>query len=390
MRKNHEKNQRLLSRSTTLLLFGCIIVLLIVSIIKYAVFHVDLSDILNDVVSEIPGTLISIIVFNIAYEYLTRQESEEELSESIAEVVLGDSKVIENFSREQRLHYIRSIMGTLTGEDKRDIIYEMIEPQLEDRVLNYRKSFLYHIRVEQLDPEMEEYFTPEKYLQIWEFLRYERHCSEGFPPGDVCVGFFLDEKGLTEGFLNQNYIFRENLLIDPAEMQRIKAMTPQERIEFVETCMDLTLSLSGRERKIRDVEAADNGLLVKYDAADLGTDYEVIVTFKMPQKKEQYMIVVISEYTYSPQIWFEYQQNRVRVQAYEFLDKEPRQVSDEVTRDGHIKLNPAGWIYPVRGAVFEIFDKKESAKAAVPETAVPEIVKLDSKPEEQKTLPTGV
>ncbi len=365
MREHHEKNQRLLSRSTILLLFGCIIVLLIVSIIKYAVFQVELRDILNDVVSEIPGTLISIIVFNIAYEYLTRKEAEEELSENLAEVILGDSKVIQSFSKEQKLRYLHALMGSLTGSDKRDILFEMIQPELEDQALNYRKNFLYHIRIENPDPEMRHWFKNdmEDYVQIWEFLRYERHCSDGFPSGEVCLGFFIDEKGLAEGFADRNYVFRETLIIEPKLLDIIKNLDEAKRIEFMEICMDLTFSLDGRERKIRGVEAAPNGLLVRYDAADIRDDYEVIVTFKMPQLKNQYIIVVISEFTYSPQIWFEYQQKDIRVQAYEFLDKEPRQIGDEATRDGHIKLNPDGWVYPVRGAVFEIFSKKAEKKS---------------------------
>ena len=358
---NHEKNQRLLNRSTLLLLFGCIIILLIFSYIKFALYDVPISSLIDDIISGIPGTLLSIIIFNVAYEYLTKDETSEEISEKVASVLVGNPEIMGSFDKNARIEFIKSTMTSLIGEKKAGIVYDMLDPYITNETLCYKRNFHYQIDIEEYP--MEKYFSTSDYLQISEDFSYERCCENAFDTDEVCVGFFVDDRGLMDGFQNKSYVFRENLDVNRADMDALKDLSEEEKVDLIEKYFDLTLFMDNQrlERKAINIVTHGNsvtGIVVtyKFENINLSNPYSVRVAFKMPQLRKSYLLVVISEMTYSPQIWLHYDPHKIAVSAYEFLDQSPQIIDDADAIDGRIRVCPPGWVYPVRGIVFTIGD----------------------------------
>ena len=357
---NSNKNKRLMNMATLILLFGCIIVLLVISYIKYDVFDAPVSSILDDVISDIPGTLLSIIIFNIAYEYLTKDEAAEEISERVASVLLGNPEVMESFEKDTRLTFIQSTMTSLIGSEKADIVYGLLEPYVCNDTLCYKKNFHYHIYID--DNQMGNIFDSSNYLTVSEYLSYERYCDEKFDAQEVCIGFFPDENDLKDVFKDKTFVFRESLKIKKADLEYLCNLNDADKNKFVEQKLNVSLLINNEDLKINEVKITDKGIVVSFltDKVQIDNSYTVRVAFNMPLLRNSYLLVVISEMTLSPNVWLRYNSQKMSISAYEFLDQDPQQINDSDSVKGNISICPHGWIYPVRGIVFTIDDKEDT------------------------------
>lgn len=105
-------------RSLTILFFIFTVVIWVaLLLVKMVLFEFSAMDLFDDIVSNILGILPPIIIFNFVFEYFTQKYESDEISEKIADTIMGKSEIMNRFKTEQKIDFIKSTIATMVDSE---------------------------------------------------------------------------------------------------------------------------------------------------------------------------------------------------------------------------------------------------------------------------------
>lgn len=336
-------------------------------IVKFFVGGMQLRELFDEILSNILGILPPIILFNFAYEYITKDYMADEISEEITQTLMSNPRALEAFDKDIKREFVKSTIASLVGPDKIDAVYGAIEPYLIYQH-NVRSSFDYSIEIRHFQPEAEKdpiwrsFFDAGLYYKVKEKFSCQKILT-GFAAksNEFRLGFFSNLSQLDSELKNQNYLFRENLTIRAEELQALAAMTDEEKCRFVVETMRLNVYLNQIRAELVSCTVDENGIIAELKTAsfiDSQNDIEMEIGFYMPQlKKPCEFLVSITEPTLAPKIHLLYDENTMEVRTYPFLDEEADLLEKASQMPGEVYICPKGWIYPIKGVVFIVDER---------------------------------
>ncbi|MCM1299690.1 MAG: hypothetical protein NC203_05285 [Firmicutes bacterium] len=365
-------------RSLTILFFIVTAVIWIaLLLVKMYFFEFSPEALFDDIVSNILGILPPIIIFNFVYEYYTQKYESDEISEKIADTIMGRSDIMSRFKDEQKIDFIGSTINTMVSPEAAEMTNAVIYPYITNSY-NIRTYFKYSIILR--DYETHPLFPKDRYMKVYENFKFtKKYINDDNLPQDFHVGFITANHELDTALRNQNYIFQENLSIDDKELQQLLAMSEEECKKIVMEEMQLSVYIDDLKAEMTDITFTAAGidmafhsehvnkLLKKFEPGvnmgkyDYKTEHSVEISFAMAQiKGHSEFLVSINEPTYSPIIQLSYPESSMSIRAYSFLNDGDESSVEKATHNvGTYEFCIQNkWIYPVGGVVFVIDDLK--------------------------------
>lgn len=360
-------------RSLTILFFIITaIVWVALLLVKVIFFEFSADDLMNDIISNILGILPPIIIFNFVFEYFTQKYESDEISEKIADTIMGKSDIMSRFKDEQKIDFIKSTIGTMVDPEAAEMTGAVIYPYITNSY-NIRTYFKYSIILRNYENNPD--FPKEKYMKVYEDFKFtKKYINDENLPQDFHVGFITANHELDTALRNQNYIFQENLSIDKAEMDKLLALEPEKQKKTVLEEMQLSVYIDNLKAEITGVSFSPAGIdislhsehitrtLKKFAPGTVGkydykTEHSVEISFAMPQiKGHSEFLVSINEPTFAPIIQLSYPETTMSVKAFSFLNDGDESSVERATHNiGTYEFCIQNkWIYPVGGVVFVI------------------------------------
>ena len=237
MKKDKNSRRHGLRTITIMLALITTAVWLILLLVKYIVSGLDLASLFDDIIANILGILPPIILFNFLYEYLTKEHVADEMTEQITQTLMSNPQAIDLFDEQPKKEFVRATIQTLVGEEECEMVYGVVEPYLSQHY-NIRRFFRYSITLR--DYTDNSLFPADRYLRVYEYLKYKKHYIGDNTLGrQFQIGFFVDNGELDKELHGQSYLFRENLTLDPDQLQTLIAWSDEEKRRFVEKDMSL-------------------------------------------------------------------------------------------------------------------------------------------------------
>lgn len=364
-------------RSLTILFFIFTVVIWVaLLLVKMVLFEFSPMDLFDDIVSNILGILPPIIIFNFVFEYFTQKYESDEISEKIADTIMGKSEIMNRFKTEQKIDFIKSTIATMVDPEAAEMTSAVIYPYITNSY-NTRTYFKYSIILR--DYEGSDIFDKDRYMKVYEDFKYtKKYINEDNLPQDFHVGFITANQELDSALRNQNYIFQENLNIDENEIKTFLESDPSQWKKMVMEEMQLSVYIDDLKAEITDVSFSPAGIdislhsehitktLKKFSPGSVGkyeykTEHSIEVSFAMAQRKgHSEFLVSINEPTYAPIIQLSYPETTMSVKAFSFLnDGDESSVERAIHNVGTYEFCIQNkWIYPVGGVVFVIDNLK--------------------------------
>ncbi len=334
---------------------------LLLLIYKYFTTGISADQVIDDIMANLVGMLIPIIIFNFVYEYLTKDKIAEDMSQTITETLMANAQSIATFSQETKEAFVETTVGTIVGDEYKSMAYDVIKPYLKNH-FNIRPFFKYNFILREYDI-CDPIFTKEKYMQVYESLVFKRKYAPGKSlPQKFAIGFFTDAERLDSELRSENYIFSENFKIDSTEMDSLKAFTNEKRLDYIKNNMGVQVFINDNEAQITDINVGDFGMDINFISnhtknKDDEQLYKVEITFNMPQKKGiSEILVSLTEPTFSPLIQLSYPESTMKVKMHSFLNGgDDALVQNAMRSTGVCDICLENtWIYPVSGVIFII------------------------------------
>lgn len=364
-------------RSFTILFF-CVtsIIWLLLLVLKLHFFGFDINELLDEIVSNILEILPPIIIFDFAYEYFTRRYESDEISEKIADTIMGCSDIMSRFQEEQKIDFIRSTVKTMVSPETAEMTSAIIYPYITNSY-NIRTFYKYSIILR--DNMESTLFSGKKYIKVYENIRFtKRYINHEELNQEIKVAFINVNQKLDDALRNQKYLFMENLSIADEELKKIIEKERDERKRLIEEEMLFTVYIDNVKVEIKDVEATEEAIIIVLQlgntneclktvkSKNLGNtrngeggrkEHSIEISFAMPQiKGRSELLVSLNEPTYAPIIELSYPETIMEVKAYSFLNNGS---DSSVARATHTIGTyefciQNEWIYPVSGVFFVI------------------------------------
>ncbi len=365
-------------RSLTILFFIITAIIWVaLLLVKMVFFEFDPNALFDDIVSNILGILPPIIIFNFVFEYFAQKYESDEISEKIADTIMGKSGIMSCFKDEQKIDFIKSTISTMVDPEAAEMTSAVIYPYITNSY-NTRTYFKYSIILR--DYENSPFFDKKRYMKVYEDFKFtKKYINNENLPQDFHVGFITSNHELDSALRNQDYIFQENLSIDDKEIQMFLATDPGEWKKLVMEEMQLTVYIDDVKAEITDVSFTPAGIdiaLHSNHAAKLPkrsaqvaaektgskAEHTVEISFAMAQVKgHSEFMVSINEPTFAPIIQLSYPETTMNVKAFSFLNDGDESSVEKATHNvGTYEFCIQNkWIYPVGGVVF-VIDNIES------------------------------
>ncbi|MBQ3504398.1 MAG: hypothetical protein IJA75_06820 [Oscillospiraceae bacterium] len=325
---------------------------------------VDFIGILDGIWDNLLGILPPLILIDLVFEFITQDYVSEEISEQITGTLMSNPETIRLFDDETKRKFLDATIDSIVGDNESEA--EMAKSSIKsyiDRCHNLKKYFSYNISFR--DDPIRDLFDPKDYFCVNETLCFEKHYIKTEPLHQLfSIGFFVSHSELDKNLRGQDFLFREDLIIRPEELDALKNMTAEEKTAFVTTDMRLKVYIGHKRCEIADVTIGDAGIAVQLRAAQEIPEsvayYEI--AFCMPRlRTDKNYLVAVTEPTYSVNIRFDYPRSTCNVVMYPFFnDAEDARVEDADRGIGSYDINLRDkWVYPMSGVVFNIEPKKQ-------------------------------
>ena len=358
IRKKSKKQAVMMIAATTS------VVWLLLVFVKFIVSHymgnpIAFSEIVDGILDNILGILPPIILIDLWLENATQDFVSEEMSEQITSTLMSNADTIRLFDDEAKRNFLNTTISTMTthGDSEAQMAIHAIAPYIQSKY-NLRKHFDYGISLWNYPPNS--IFDDKEYMMVCETLRYEKQYIVSPMLGrNFRMGFFTENKDLDFHLRKDEYLFREALTIHPQDLEKLIALSEEEKLAFVTDEMALKVFIDHASCKIESVIIDQHGIdvLLNSDHDQNKDTIYVDATFCMPQlKKQTVFLVSVSEPTYGVDIRLSYPRNLYNINMYPFFNDVADALVDEADRgvgncDVHIRDK---WVYPMSGIVFHI------------------------------------
>lgn len=372
-------------RSLTVLFFVItVIIWFLMLLVKIYFFEFSIKELFDDVVSNILAILLPIIIFNFTYEYYTQKYKSDEISEKIADTIMGRTDIMCRFKEEQKIDFIRSTINTMVNPEAVEMAGAIIYPYITNGY-NIRTYYKYSITLR--DYIGSSTFPSEEYIKVYENLRFtKKYINHEKLDQSYKIAFFIANHKLDTALRNQEYIFQENLTVADKEFKQIRGMNDENLSRLIKEEMQLVVYIDNQKAEIINPKTNESGIYVEVQTnhitkninnsaggntrnrLDCKDEHSIEISFAMPQIKEHSEILVsINEPTYAPIIQLSYPEATMKVKAYSFLnDGDETSVERATHTVGTYEFCIQNkWIYPVSGVVFVINSLTQSGKEKV-------------------------
>lgn len=352
-----KKRRRSLQSVTVMLAVITALIWLVMVFIKLITRGLSFDNLFDDILSNILGILPPIIIFNFAYEYMTKQYMTDEVTEQITQTLMSNPETIDLFHTENKINFIRTTMTSIVGEESKDMVYGVIEPYLTNSY-NIREFYKYTITLREYAGS--EIFKSDSYFRVYENLKFrKRYVNKAQLTENFHVGFFLTNIEIDKAFRDCNFIFRENLLLKPSEIDYLNGLDDDARADFIENEMALAVYINDSKCKATAFNITESGIDVEFHSSDFISDKanQVEISFNMPQLKgHSEFLVSINEPTYSPIIQLSYPEDIMQVKAFTFINDGEDSLVEKANHyaGGYEFCIQDKWVYPMSGVVFVI------------------------------------
>lgn len=358
-KETKEKNRRGRKYVTIMLAFISLAVWLVIILIKYLVLKsrgidFDFNGLLDGILDNILGILPPIIIFNFAYEYFTQDYVSEEMSEQITQTLMSDPRAIARFEKKAKMKFVHTTLLSMLREEQGQMVYDMIQPYIASE-MNIRKYFKYKLIIS--DFSEGSIFPNQLYFRLQEKLAYRKlYLSSEQLPSQFNIGFFMEDVELDQALKQQQFLFREDLKINQAELDMLIAMTPDQKKCFITEFMKLKVFIDNKEAILQNTVIDQKGILLTMVYTEqIKKEIMVEVGFQMPMLRTNGKIFAsISEPTYSPNIELSYPDDKIKVVMIPFLNGSTSS-QDAMHYDGMCEVVVQDeWILPMSGVAFLI------------------------------------
>jgi len=364
------KQRKSLRFATLMLAIAAFAVWLVLLIIKYLTTGVSLGSLFSDITANILGIIPPIIIFNFVYEYVSKQYVADDISEQLMETLTGNPAMIGTFRPEVRLNFIKAGIRSLVGDEKADMVDGVLEPYVGENAHNMRTHFMYDIDIDACmsqDDIGTSLLHRDDYFIVRESLSYTRVLAQGEDDlTKVNIGFFVESDHLSEELLGKTFLFRESLKILPKDLQKLINLNDDEKLAFVNSCFQMQLLVKSVEYHMVSCSITAIGIEMTMESPEPMRlhEYPVLLGFRMPQQRRRSdFLVSVTEPTFAPEIIFRYKPHVTSVSTYTFMNEDAQLLHLAGAIKGRVTINPAGWVYPVKGVVFIVEDVAAPAKS---------------------------
>lgn len=370
---NHEKRKaiRRKSKKHAVVMLGitAFAIWLVILLIKVLLAHsngesIDFFSILDSIGDNVLGVLPPLIFIDLVFEFITQDYVSEEISEQITGTLMSNPETIQLFDDATKRSFLNATIDSLIthGQDEAEMAENAIAPYLQGRY-NLKKHFTYNITLR--ESPISSLFDSPEYMTVNETLSYEKHFIASEPLGETfSVGFFTCNSDLDKNLREHTFLFREGLTILPEDLDKLCAMTDEEKLRFVTNDMCLKVYVGHNRCDVTGVSITDHGIAVALHTQEPPANNKAFIeiTFCMPWlKTEKAFLVSITEPTYSVKVRFDYPRNVYNVDIYPFFnDAEDALVEDADRGVGSCDINLRDkWVYPMSGIVFSLESKNQ-------------------------------
>ena len=273
-------------------------------------------------------------------------------SDEILCSLLQDPDTFSSFPQGERKKILRTLLCSMIGPEQGDMVCGMASPYL-DTGYDLRRQFEYRIILRE---KFTSSLLQKPYFSLAESLHYVKQYLASRFPTQFSVGFFLNAEEIDDAFRDGAFLFRENFLITPAEMEQLTALPPEEQLRFYQREMAVRVAVDGREPILQQLQFTSGGIRALYEAPAPDSDRtDVRIGFRMPFPREQGSLMVsINEPTFSPSVSFSYPDDLVQVEMVPFLNQSTT-LREATWISGDCSIDVQGeWILPMSGALFLI------------------------------------
>lgn len=359
-------------RNISLLFLWILILFFIITLlINFLVGGYTWKKLFLDLINAMIGIMIPLVLFNVAFEYFTKNQQNREISDTLAETLMANKQVIDRFSTDAKKHFIKHSTESILGETNGSMLYStLIQPYLNHKY-NFRRNFKYYISYtdkpnisyDHMNEELASmFFASSDYYWVSQELSFIRHLNNiNLEDRSIFIGFSYKESTLDALYNRQSFLFRENLWLKDDHIGFLQNLDTNKMEKFVNDILRFKLTLNGVTIQGKVTKVDDEGFYLLFEIPSSiellkNKEYKFKMQFEMPQVKNQRkFIAVVSEPTHNVEILFSHIQNKVKVIAIPFFD-DPEALS--FLPNETVKINIDRWVLPRAGVVF-IWDEKE-------------------------------
>lgn len=385
-RKPSEYLRSIKNRNYSLLFVSLFLILLILNFVRVYVSGESVLDTLyEDMLGNAIGSLLSILIFDLFYNKLSRDSDLDSIYENIRNTILLDPEILDGISPVRREGYLSSLADSFSeDEDIRDMLKNRMKGYLYDVAYRaVRTRFIYDIELTDRMPDIADmvadtdayYYIQEK---LFYSVKYLTNVVNRELDGTFFIAFPFGSMALDQAFRREetqeemdHIIFRESLELEAEDRDRLiaKFVDGPEHVEnrkasFLEaTCLDVRVD--GIRAELQDASLAkeksgEMALIAKFNVTgfDQGkAQHDVRILFHIPRLKNRPFEVVLSQPTKAPRISLSYEQTAMQVEVMPYLtwSSDTAVVNMLERNNGICEVSiDNDWIYPVSGMVFEI------------------------------------
>ena len=360
--------------------FAIIMLLLVVILILVKKFVIgNMDGFLDTIITNVAGVLITLIIFNCGYEYLTREDTANYLAGKITEAIMGNQNLIDRLTNDTKNDYLRNILKSRLPDGKGQTLYQLIEPYYDSKI-EWRQHFEYIINLQEnttYELEWSAFFTVIKnYYFIHEDLTFTKTYRNNSIIADsenlLWIGFLLKESDLHKPYPDKIFVFKEILSINNADWERIKLNDGQDvKAELINELMKVQLFTDNTEDQykywkklnIKQIYINDDGIFISYiipKEIDIQRSNWYNINFTLPQVKEKNrFLAILSDPTCNPIIRFHYPCQQIIIEAIPFFDKSYERIPEKPASEGVKEIELLNWVLPTSGVVFMWNEKND-------------------------------
>lgn len=384
MSRNSDSRKKRKNHKRQILIFLLIFTILVWMVLLTSVVIADLQnadgktagDVLKTIVRNVAdnmlGILPPILLFDFTLEFLTQDDSAEEVSEQITSALMGQSDTLDLFTEKARNEFLNATISSLCNrdEDRTNAAIAALKPYLSTGG-SIRENFRYRLRLYRNHPvhDFENYFNDRDYWCLSETLEYtHKYIALREPTDSFKIGFFVNGASLDEHLCNEDFLFREALLVLPEDLKALCALPEQQQLHFVTKEMGLSAEIFDSPCKIKNVEISTYGIVVDFlsPIPFLHEPFKFEVSFFIPQLSSVLPPIYITSATHDVRIELIYPPEHCDISIIPFFDcADGHLVARADRQDGSCNVELNGWVSPMSGVAFNVLPRPDKVQQSM-------------------------
>lgn len=362
-RKNHRRRVLIALLVITLLVWGILLTAVIIADLQSSDGK-SIGDIFKTVVRNVAdnmlGILPPILLFDFTLEFLTQEDSAEELSEQVTSALMGNSDTLDLFNKEAKRAFLNATITSLCEHDEESVA--AATAALEQYFLpnrSIRKDFVYQLRLYRFR-NFNCYFTNHNYWCLSERLAYKQK-STSLSGTITCfkVGFFVKNSLLDTHLHCDDFLFREALSVLPEDLEILSKLTNEEQERFIIESFCLSVEVNEQPCSISRVDISECGIVVDMQSRNefSNRQFEFAISFCIPQLFSILPPIYVTYPTHNVRVELAYPPDYCDVLMAPFFDSSDGHLverSDKMKTNGLCGVEIQGWVSPMSGIAFTV------------------------------------